>query len=158
MSDYCLSCLDCGRRVRCHELDDKAATLQRRITNGCREAGGPSFGECNVAPGSLILNLGDYSVLNCPSCSAVISREEFARQVSSKLYRVCPMCGGRFTVDPMTKRRQFILKIIGLVSLLMTIGLAFFEQYWLVATLVSYFVLFTYIWWGNKHVYLVKSD
>jgi hypothetical protein len=58
-------------------------------------------------------------------------------------------------VDLKTKKRQLIATVIALTSLLMTIGMAFFDQYWRAATLTSYIVLVSYIWWGNRHVYLV---
>ena len=91
----------------------------------------------------------------CPHCSIEIRLKELRHQGFLKSFRICPNCGGSFTVDTDTKYRQAICLFIALISLAFTMLLYFRRSEWLVPALVSYVILGLIIYWGNKQVYLV---
>ena len=75
-------------------------------------------------------------------------------------HRICPECGGSFTVDKNTKYRQYYLIIIILISLIFTLLLYFDGNDWLVPAIISYVVFTALLYWGNKKLYYVpyKKD
>ncbi len=73
-------------------------------------------------------------------------------------FRVCPDCGGRFTVDADTKRRQAVAICVAIISLALTILLYFRGAQWLIPALVSYAVLGLIIYYGNRRVFLVPFN
>jgi len=91
----------------------------------------------------------------CPHCSIEIRLRELRHQGLLKSFRICPNCGGSFTVDSDTKYRQAIFIFIALISLAFTILLYFLGSEWLIPALISYVILGLLIYWGNKQVYLV---
>ena len=91
----------------------------------------------------------------CPHCSIEIRLRELRHQGLLKNFRICPNCGGSFTVDTNTKYRQAIFLFIALVSLAFTTLLYFKGSPWLTPALVSYVILGLLIYWGNKKLYLV---
>ena len=99
----------------------------------------------------------------CPHCNQIIDRkvtQATEERISFKAYRSCPFCGGLFTVDRSTKRRQAIGIVIALVSLCFTLGLYYQGKQWLIPAIVSYIILGVFIYWGNKQVLFVpyKKD
>lgn len=72
-----------------------------------------------------------------------------------KNFRLCPECGGKFTVDADTKYRQAAFIVIALISLAFTLMLYFGDTEWLIPALVSYVVLGALIYWGNKKVFFI---
>ena len=72
-----------------------------------------------------------------------------------KDYRVCPGCNGRFTPDTRTKYRQALAILLALISLGLTLMLFIDGAGWLGAALGSYLVLGLWIYWGNRHIFLV---
>ena len=93
----------------------------------------------------------------CPYCGIEIHLKELPHQGLFNSFRICPNCGGKFTVDTYTKYRQAIFIIIALVSLIFTIFLYFHGIKWIVPSLVSYVILGVMIYWGNKQLYLVPA-
>jgi uncharacterized protein (DUF983 family) len=91
----------------------------------------------------------------CPHCSIEIRLRELRHQGFLKNFRICPNCGGSFTVDTDTKYRQAICLVISIISLAFTMLLYFRGSAWLIPALVSYFILGLLIYWGNKQIYLV---
>jgi len=91
----------------------------------------------------------------CPHCTIDITVREVPHQGLFDNFRICPNCGGRFTVDTDTKYRQAILIFIALISLAFTIMLYFQGLEWLVAALVSYVVFGLLLYWGNRKMFLV---
>lgn len=83
---------------------------------------------------------------------------ELPHQGLFKGYRICPECGGSFTVDTDTKYRQAIFIVIALISLAFTILLYVSDMEWLIPALVSYVALALLIYWGNKKVFLVPYE
>jgi ribosomal protein S27AE len=91
----------------------------------------------------------------CPHCSAEIIIRKLPHQGLFKSYRICPKCGGSFTVDTHTKYRQAISLVIALISLVFTILLYLGDKGWLIPAIGSYAVLGLLIYWGNKKVFFV---
>jgi hypothetical protein len=94
-------------------------------------------------------------VLCCPHCNIDIVLKELPHQGLLASFRVCPECGGAFTVDPDTKIRQGIFIFVALLSLVFTVFLYFEFSGWLVPSLSSYVALGLLIYRGNKKMYLV---
>ena len=92
----------------------------------------------------------------CPYCSEKIVIRELRYQGLFKDFRVCPKCGGRFTVDIETKRWQAVWLLIGLVSFCFTMLLYYVGTAWLVPSLITYIVLALIIYWRTKRVALVR--
>jgi hypothetical protein len=72
-----------------------------------------------------------------------------------KNFRICPDCGGRFTVDADTKYRQAACIVIAVISLVFTLLLYYQDAKWLIPALVSYLFLAGLIYWGNEKVFFV---
>lgn len=94
----------------------------------------------------------------CPHCAAEIRVNELPHPGLWKDYRVCPGCGGRFTTDPATKRRQAIFIVVAVVSLVLTILMYIGNTGWLVPALMSYLFLGVWIYRGNKQLFFVPYD
>ena len=91
----------------------------------------------------------------CPHCSIKIRIKKLHYQGLFNSFRMCPDCGGKFTVDTDTKYRQTACIVISLISLVFTILLYNGNSKWLIPALVSYVVLGLLIYWGNKKVFFV---
>ncbi len=91
----------------------------------------------------------------CPHCSTEIVIRELPHPGMFGNYRICPKCGGSFTVDSDTKIRQMLLIPVGLASLVFTLFLYFDSPVWLAPSIASYLALGLLIYWGNKKVFLV---
>jgi len=91
----------------------------------------------------------------CPHCGIEIRLKEVPYQGMFDNFKVCPSCGGKFTVDPDTKYRQAIFIFITLVSLVFTILLYFNGLDWLIPSLVSYVFWGLLFYWGNRKLFLV---
>jgi len=94
----------------------------------------------------------------CPHCSLEIRLRELRYQGLFKSFRICPNCGGSFTVDTDTKYRQAIFIFIALIALAFTILLYFRGSDWLFPALISYVILGLLIYWGNKKLFLVPYE
>ncbi len=94
-------------------------------------------------------------MLACPHCSSDVVLSELPHPSVFANYRICPKCAGRFTVDSRTKRRQAVAIVIALVCLVLTILWYSRGSEWLIPALISYAVLATSIYRGNKRVRLV---
>jgi len=94
----------------------------------------------------------------CPHCNINILLKELPHQGIFNSFRICPNCGGKFTVNTDTKYRQAIFIFIALISLMFTILLYFRGLEWLIPSLVSYGVLGLLIYWGNRQLFLVPSE
>jgi transposase-like protein len=97
-------------------------------------------------------------MLTCPHCHDKIVVRNLRHQGMFKSYRVCPNCGGHFTVDTKTKQRQAAFIIIALVALAFTLLLYLQGTSWLLPALIVYVVLGALIYWGNKQVYFVPAQ
>jgi hypothetical protein len=91
----------------------------------------------------------------CPHCNTEIRIRELPHQGFFESFRICPNCGGSFSVDTRTKYRQAALIFILLVSLVFSILLYFRGTAWLIPALVSYFVLGLIVYWGNRKLFYV---
>jgi len=92
----------------------------------------------------------------CPYCSEKIVIRELRYQGLFKNFRVCPKCGGKFTVDTETKRWQAVCLIIILVSLCFTLLMYYVGTAWIVPSLMTYIILALIIYWRNKRVIFVR--
>ncbi len=92
---------------------------------------------------------------DCPHCQIDIAGKLPRDTFNLDPYRNCPLCGGAFTVDAATRRRQIIAVFIALVSLAATLGLAIKGSGWLPLALLTYAVLALWMYWGNKQVEFV---
>ena len=99
--------------------------------------------------------LGVFSMQTCPHCNIEIRVRELRHQGLFKNFRICPNCGGSFTVDKDTKYRQAAFIVIAVISLVFTILLYYQDSKWLIPALGSYVVLGLFIYWGNKKVLFV---
>ena len=91
----------------------------------------------------------------CPHCSLEIRLRELPHQGFFKSFRICPDCGGSFTVDTDTKYRQAVCLFIAIISLVVTMLLYFRGTEWLIPAVLSYVILGLIIYWGNKRMYLI---
>jgi len=100
----------------------------------------------------------------CPHCRKEIVIRELPHPDLVQNYRICPHCGGSFTVDSDSKRRQAIFLIMTLISLVFTLLLYFDGTAWLIPAVISYIFWGAVLYWGNRKVYFVpyskgqKSD
>lgn len=94
----------------------------------------------------------------CPHCNIEILVRELRHQGLFNNFRICPDCGGRFTVDTKTKQRQAAFIVIAIISLVFTLLLYYQDSKWLTPALVSYVVLGLLIYWGNKKVFFVAYN
>jgi hypothetical protein len=70
-------------------------------------------------------------------------------------YRVCPGCGGEFTVDERSKRLRPALLVVGLSAMVLTLLLYFQGPGWLAPALISYALWLAILGWANKFLRLV---
>jgi len=91
----------------------------------------------------------------CPHCYKEICIRTLRHRSLWKNYRVCPYCGGYFTVDTATKYRQALCLVAAVVSLVLTLLLYYSGTVWLIPALISYAVVGLIIYWGNKRLFLV---
>jgi hypothetical protein len=91
----------------------------------------------------------------CPYCSIEIRIKELPYEGLFDNFRVCPGCGGRFTVDTYTKFIQAVFIAILFASLVLTVLLYYRGSGWLIAALASYVGLGLVVYWGNKNLYYV---
>jgi len=91
----------------------------------------------------------------CPYCNIEILLKKLLHQGFFNSFRICPNCGGKFTVDADTKFRQAIFIFIALISLAFTLLLYFQGLDWLVPAIVSYVVFGLLIYWGNRQLFFV---
>ena len=75
---------------------------------------------------------------------------ELPHQDYFQSFRVCPKCGGKFTVDTDTKIRQALFMIIALISLGFTVLLYFLGSAWTGAAVASYVALALSLLWGEQ--------
>ena len=94
----------------------------------------------------------------CPHCRIEVCIRELPYQGFFKSYRICPNCGGSFTVDKDTKYRQAVFIIILLISLVFTLLLYYRDTKWLIPALVSYVILGLLFYRGNKKLFLVPYE
>jgi uncharacterized protein (DUF983 family) len=94
----------------------------------------------------------------CPHCRTEIILRELPHQGFLKSNRLCPQCGGSFTVDKDTKYRQAFFIVILLISLVFTLFLYFDETDWLLPALLSYFAVGILLYRANKKVFLVPYN
>ncbi len=94
----------------------------------------------------------------CPHCSTEIQIRKLPHPGLLQNYRVCPGCGGRFTVDSDTKYRQAVFIVVAMISLVFTLLLYFDDPAWLSPALASYVVLGLLLYWGNKKVFFVPCN
>jgi hypothetical protein len=96
--------------------------------------------------------------LHCPHCHTEIVMREMKHQGYWQSYRICPDCGGMFTVDHDTKIRQMLFILVALMSLIFTLFLYFDGGWWIYPSIASYLALGVLIWWGNSKVMLVPYE
>lgn len=94
----------------------------------------------------------------CPHCKVEIRVRELPHQGLFNTYRICPDCGGSFTVDRDTKYRQAACLIIALISLVFTMLLYYKNEEWLIPALASYVSLGLIIYWGNRKLYFIPYE
>jgi len=94
-------------------------------------------------------------MLSCPHCGTPIVLARLPHPSLFANYRECPECKDRFTVDTATKYRQALALVSAVVALIYTVLMYIHGSEWLFHSLVSYVILGSIIWWGNKRVRLV---
>ena len=94
----------------------------------------------------------------CPHCNIEIRIRELPHQGLFYSFKVCPDCGGSFTVDTYTKYRQAAFIFVLFISLGFTLLLYFRGTGWMIPALVSYVVLALIIYWGNRQLFFVPYE
>lgn len=94
-------------------------------------------------------------MLTCPHCGNEIRVRELPHQGWFENFRICPDCGGAFTVDTKTRRRQAFCLVLAVIALILTLMLHFEGASWLLPAVVSYAVLGLGIYLGNRRVRFV---
>ena len=102
-----------------------------------------------------LVRQGSLSMNTCPHCSIEIHLKEIPYQGVFKNFRICPACGGSFTPDTHTKRRQAAFIFISVISLAMTLLLYFRGTEWLIPAIVSYVIGGGILYIGNTKLYFV---
>jgi hypothetical protein len=98
---------------------------------------------------------------NCPYCQVEINIKDIPHNGLMKDFRICPDCGGKFTVDKDTKYRQLFCLIFALIALLFTMLLYFGNNEFLIPAFISYIAIGVIVFRGNKKLYFVpyiKND
>ncbi|WP_299179276.1 hypothetical protein [uncultured Neptuniibacter sp.] len=91
----------------------------------------------------------------CPYCHCEIRVNELPHQGWTSSHRLCPECGGAFTVDRKTKQRQSVCLVVASFSLVFTLLLYFGDLYWLIPSVFTYLVLAWQIYQGNRKLIFV---
>jgi uncharacterized protein (DUF983 family) len=91
----------------------------------------------------------------CPHCSFEIHLKELPYQGFAKSHRRCSECGGYFTADAKTKRRQALFLFILIISTALTILLYLNGTKWLIPATISYVICGTIFYIGNKRIFFV---
>ncbi len=100
---------------------------------------------------------GAFFMQTCPHCSIEIRIRELPYQGFFKSFRICPDCGGCFTVDADTKHRQTILLFILIVTLLIMMLLYFLgSEWWKIPSIFCFVIVGLFTCWANKRVFLVS--
>ena len=99
-----------------------------------------------------------FLMRTCPHCNIQIRIQQLPHQGLFESFRVCPGCGGSFTVDTDTKYRQAAFIFILLISLGFTVLLYFRGTAWLIPAFVSYVVLGLILYWGNRQLFYVPYE
>jgi hypothetical protein len=99
-----------------------------------------------------------FLMQRCPHCSVEIHVRELPHQGLFKNFRICPNCGGSFTVDPDTKIRQAVFTILAVISLVFSVLLYYQGEKWLIPAIDSYVVFGLLIYWGNRKVVFVPYE
>lgn len=94
----------------------------------------------------------------CPHCGTGIDIREIPHRGLFKSARLCPQCGGRFAVDPATKKRQALFFVILSLALVLTILLYRGNGDWLIPALVSYAALALVVVRGNRKLFFVAVN
>jgi uncharacterized protein (DUF983 family) len=97
-------------------------------------------------------------MLACPHCQSNILMRRLPYRGYTQTFRICPVCGGKFTVDSDTKIRQALFLVVTLIALAFTLLLYFAGSEWLVPAVVSYVAWALLILWGNSQIVLVRHD
>lgn len=92
---------------------------------------------------------------NCPHCNNEIRIRELPHQGLFKSFRICPHCGGSFTVDIETKYRQAYCLLFAVIALIFTMLLYYRSREWLIPALVSYVIVGLIIYRGDKRLFFV---
>ena len=94
----------------------------------------------------------------CPHCNAEICIRKLPHQGLFKTHRICPACGGAFTVDRATKQRQAAFIVLALASLVLTLLMFYRDPGWWPPAVASYLLLAILIYWGNRKVCFVPHE
>ena len=94
----------------------------------------------------------------CPHCNIDTNIRKLPHQGLFKVFRICPNCGGYFTVDAKTKNRQAVFIFILLISTVFTVLMYSRGMEWLIPSLFSYIILGILMYWGNKQLFFVPYE
>ena len=95
----------------------------------------------------------------CPVCAQSIPSRELAGQSRRRKYRICPWCDAHITVDPVTRRRQVVALVLGLVALFLAVAVAVSGATWsVVGVIISSSALVAWIAYSEQHVRFVRHE
>lgn len=83
--------------------------------------------------------------MNCPVCGSDMRSRSMLAHYSLKPYRVCPDCQAKYTVDTSTKRRQLLLAVFAVMTLMLSVAAYLNGFPWSLATFLSGTGLLIYV-------------
>lgn len=97
--------------------------------------------------------------LNCPACGSDMRDRGMLAHYSLKPYRVCPACQGKYTVDTATKRRQLLIGLLAMITIVLA-TVSFDRGFpWSLATFLCGIGLLGYVGFVlSKMTYVGYSD
>lgn len=103
-------------------------------------------------------NTNQLARQRCPHCRTAINLKDLPHQGLFASDRVCPDCGGSFTVDTGTKYRQALFFLLLLVSAAFTFFLYFGDSLWLIPAIMSYIGLAIIMYSGSRNMFFVPYN
>lgn len=97
--------------------------------------------------------------MHCPGCGSDMRSRSLLSHYSMRPYRVCPDCGGKYTSDTKTRRRQFTLIALVLIALGSTAAFWCQGIDWRAPAIFSNIVLWCYVGYAlSKVEYVPYGD
>ena len=92
-------------------------------------------------------------------CAQSIPSRELAGQSRRRKYRICPWCDAHITIDPLTRRRQVVALVLGLIALSLAAAVAVSGATWsVVGIIISSVALLAWIAYSEQRVRFVRHE
>ena len=95
----------------------------------------------------------------CPVCAQSIPSRQLAGQSRRRKYRICPWCDAHISLDPITRRRQVVALVLGLVALFLAVAATVSSATWsVVGVIISSVALVAWIAYSEQRVRFVRHE